>query len=239
MASVSFRKLGKNYGALPIVKDIDLEIADGEFVVFVGPSGCGKSTTLRMLAGLESITSGEIRIGDRVVNTLPPRERDIAMVFQDYALYPHKTVRENMGFSLKVRGVEARRRGETHRRRSRDARHLASARAPARPALRRPAPTSRDGPRYRAPAPGLPVRRAAFEPRRQIARPSPHRDQEAAPDHLDHDHLRHPRPSRGDDPRRPHRDPEGRATSSRSAPRTRSTTARPASSSAASSAPRR
>ncbi|MDO1582858.1 ABC transporter ATP-binding protein [Rhizobium oryzicola] len=105
MASVSLRKLEKSYGALRIVKGIDLDIRDGEFVVFVGPSGCGKSTTLRMVAGLESITDGEIRIGERVVNKLAPRERDIAMVFQDYALYPHKTVRENMGFSLKVRGV--------------------------------------------------------------------------------------------------------------------------------------
>lgn len=107
MASVSLRKLDKSYGALRIVKGIDLEIQDGEFVVFVGPSGCGKSTTLRMVAGLESISGGEIRIGDRVVNKLAPRERDIAMVFQDYALYPHKTVRENMGFSLKVRGIPA------------------------------------------------------------------------------------------------------------------------------------
>ena len=106
MGAVSFRKLGKSYGALRIVKDIDLEIGDGEFVVLVGPSGCGKSTTLRMLAGLETITSGEVRIGDRVVNDLQPRERDIAMVFQDYALYPHKTVRDNLGFSLKVRGVD-------------------------------------------------------------------------------------------------------------------------------------
>jgi multiple sugar transport system ATP-binding protein len=105
MASVSLKKLDKSYGALRIVKGIDLEIADGEFVVFVGPSGCGKSTTLRMVAGLETITGGEICIGDRPVNKLPPRERDIAMVFQDYALYPHKTVRENMGFSLKVRGT--------------------------------------------------------------------------------------------------------------------------------------
>ncbi|HEU0222480.1 MAG TPA: sn-glycerol-3-phosphate ABC transporter ATP-binding protein UgpC [Paracoccaceae bacterium] len=105
MASVSFRKLHKSYGALPIVKDIDLEIGDREFVVLVGPSGCGKSTTLRMLAGLESITSGEIRIGDVVVNDKAPRERDIAMVFQDYALYPHKSVRENMAFSLRVRGL--------------------------------------------------------------------------------------------------------------------------------------
>ncbi|CAN7725245.1 ABC transporter ATP-binding protein (plasmid) [Ensifer adhaerens] len=108
MASVSLRKLEKSYGSLRIVKGVDLEIADGEFVVFVGPSGCGKSTTLRMVAGLESITGGEIRIGETLVNRLPPRERDIAMVFQDYALYPHKTVRENMGFSLKVHGVASR-----------------------------------------------------------------------------------------------------------------------------------
>jgi multiple sugar transport system ATP-binding protein len=107
MSSVSFRKLEKSYGALRIVKRIDLEIADREFVVLVGPSGCGKSTTLRMLAGLESISGGEIHIGERVVNKLPPRERDIAMVFQDYALYPHKTVYENMAFSLKVRGIPA------------------------------------------------------------------------------------------------------------------------------------
>jgi multiple sugar transport system ATP-binding protein len=105
MASVSFRKLRKSYGALPIVKGIDLEIADREFVVLVGPSGCGKSTTLRMLAGLEAISDGEIRIGDTVVNDKAPRERDIAMVFQDYALYPHKSVRDNMAFSLRVRGT--------------------------------------------------------------------------------------------------------------------------------------
>lgn len=107
MGSVAFRKLVKSYGSLDIVKAIDLEIASGEFVVLVGPSGCGKSTTLRMLAGLESISGGEIRIADRRVNELQPRERDIAMVFQDYALYPHKTVRENLGFSMKIRKVPA------------------------------------------------------------------------------------------------------------------------------------
>jgi len=105
MASVSLRRLHKSFGTLQIVKGVDLEIADGEFVVLVGPSGCGKSTTLRMIAGLETISAGEVLIGDRIVNKLPPRERDVAMVFQDYALYPHKTVRENMGFSLKVRGA--------------------------------------------------------------------------------------------------------------------------------------
>jgi multiple sugar transport system ATP-binding protein len=107
MASVSFRGLTKSFGPIQIVKAIDLEIADREFVVLVGPSGCGKSTTLRMVAGLESISGGEIRIGDVVVNSLQPRERDIAMVFQDYALYPHKTVRENMAFSLRVRRMPA------------------------------------------------------------------------------------------------------------------------------------
>ncbi|GHC72687.1 ABC transporter ATP-binding protein [Limoniibacter endophyticus] len=105
MAAVSFRGLSKNYGAAHILKGIDLDITDGEFLVLIGPSGCGKSTTLRLLAGLEDITSGEIRIGDELVNNLRPRDRDIAMVFQDYALYPHKSVRDNLGFGLKVRGV--------------------------------------------------------------------------------------------------------------------------------------
>src|ERR1041385_3461274 len=84
------------------VRDVDLEIADGEFVILVGPSGCGKSTTLNMIAGLEDITSGELRIGGQVVNNKTPKDRDIAMVFQSYALYPHMTVRENMGFALKL-----------------------------------------------------------------------------------------------------------------------------------------
>jgi multiple sugar transport system ATP-binding protein len=107
MASVDFRGLEKSFGSLRIVKGIDLAIADGEFIVLVGPSGCGKSTMLRMLAGLEGISGGEIRIGERRVNDLPPRERDVAMVFQDYALYPHKSVYENMAFSLRVRSVPA------------------------------------------------------------------------------------------------------------------------------------
>ncbi|MHB2267325.1 ABC transporter ATP-binding protein [Aliihoeflea sp. PC F10.4] len=105
MATVSLKKLGKSYGVVDVVKGIDCEIRDGEFVVLVGPSGCGKSTTLRMIAGLEPISSGEVHIGERLVNALPPRARDVAMVFQDYALYPHKTVYENMAFSLKVRGT--------------------------------------------------------------------------------------------------------------------------------------
>ena len=102
MAQVQLKNVVKKYGALGVVHSINLDIAEGEFVVLVGPSGCGKSTTLRMVAGLEDITGGEILIGDRVVNDLPPRERNLAMVFQNYALYPHMTVRENLGFSLKI-----------------------------------------------------------------------------------------------------------------------------------------
>src|SRR6185312_1959539 len=104
MVKVSIRALNKKYdNGFHAVKDVDLEIRDKEFLVLVGPSGCGKTTTLRMVAGLEEITSGEILIGDRVVNELPPMDRDIAMVFQNYALYPHKTVFDNMAFGLQMR----------------------------------------------------------------------------------------------------------------------------------------
>jgi multiple sugar transport system ATP-binding protein len=105
MANVSIRRLNKKYdNGFHAVKDVDLEIRDKEFLVLVGPSGCGKTTTLRMVAGLEEITAGEIRIGDTVVNDLPPMDRDIAMVFQNYALYPHKSVFANMAFGLQMRG---------------------------------------------------------------------------------------------------------------------------------------
>jgi len=102
MATVRFERLTKSYGSIPVVTDLDLELPDGSFTVLVGPSGCGKSTSLRMLAGLESVTSGTIRIGDRDVTNLQPRERDIAMVFQNYALYPHLSVRENIAFPLRA-----------------------------------------------------------------------------------------------------------------------------------------
>ena len=103
MASVDVVDIRKAYGSQEVIHGVSASIADGEFVILVGPSGCGKSTLLRMIAGLEPITSGRIRIGDRVVNDLAPKDRDIAMVFQNYALYPHKTVFENMGFALKLR----------------------------------------------------------------------------------------------------------------------------------------
>ncbi|MFY8085367.1 MAG: ABC transporter ATP-binding protein [Rubrivivax sp.] len=108
MATVSFRDIHKAYGKVKVLHGIGFDIADGEFVVLVGPSGCGKSTLLRMLAGLEEITGGEICIDDKVVNDLDSKDRDIAMVFQSYALYPHMTVRENMGFSLKLRKADSR-----------------------------------------------------------------------------------------------------------------------------------
>jgi multiple sugar transport system ATP-binding protein len=105
MASVDIRGVRKAYGGHAVIHGVDVSIPDGAFVVLVGPSGCGKSTLLRMIAGLEEITGGEIAIGDKVVNDVPPKARDIAMVFQNYALYPHMTVAENMGFSLKLRGA--------------------------------------------------------------------------------------------------------------------------------------
>ncbi len=105
MASVAIRDVRKAFGTTHVIHGVNISITDGEFVVLVGPSGCGKSTLLRMIAGLENISGGEIRIGDRVVNHVPPKERDIAMVFQNYALYPHMTVADNMAFSLKLRGA--------------------------------------------------------------------------------------------------------------------------------------
>jgi len=103
VASVTYRHVYKRFGDVDAVSDLNIEIPDGEFLVFVGPSGCGKSTSLRMLAGLEEISEGEILIGDRVVNNVAPKDRDIAMVFQSYALYPHMTVYDNMAFGLRLR----------------------------------------------------------------------------------------------------------------------------------------
>ena len=107
MAQITFDNVSKTYeGSYAAVRDLDLDIVDGEFMVLVGPSGCGKSTALRMIAGLEEITDGELRINGRLANGLAPRDRDIAMVFQSYALYPHLTVAQNIAFGLKVRGAK-------------------------------------------------------------------------------------------------------------------------------------
>ena len=181
MASVTIRKVEKYFGTTHVIRGVSIDIADGEFCVLVGPSGCGKSTLLRMIAGLEEISEGEIDIGGRVVNNIPPKERDIAMVFQNYALYPHMTVRDNMAFSLmlakrpKSRDRGAREEGRRHPRPRPVSRSISA------PALGRAAPARRDGPRDRAQSAGVPVRRAAVEPRREAARPDAHRDQGAAP----------------------------------------------------------
>ena len=239
MAQVTLRKVVKYYDEVEAVSAIDLDIADKEFVVLVGPSGCGKSTTLRMIAGLEEITGGEIAVDGEVVNDVPPKDRDMAMVFQNYALYPHMTVYQNMSFGLRLkhypegRDREARAGGGPH------PRHHGAARSQAAPALRRPAPARRDGPRDRAQSEGVPVRRAAVQPRRQAARADAHRDQARAPEGAHHHGLRHARPGRGDDARRPRRGDERAARSSRSARRTTSITRRRRASSRASSARRR
>ena len=102
MANVQFENLFKNYGDVKAVEDFNLKIADGEFIVLVGPSGCGKSTTLRMIAGLEDITAGNIYIDDSLINKVHPKDRDIAMVFQNYALYPHLSVKDNISFGLRA-----------------------------------------------------------------------------------------------------------------------------------------
>jgi multiple sugar transport system ATP-binding protein len=127
------------------VTDLNIDVGDGELLVFVGPSGCGKTTALRMVAGLESITEGEIRIGDRVVNDVPPRDRDVAMVFQSYALYPHLTVRDNIGFGLALRKVP---KDEMRKQVEEAARVLGlrTTRPQAAQSFRRPAPTGGNGP---------------------------------------------------------------------------------------------
>ncbi len=172
MAQVHLRGVKKTYDdKLEVIHGVDIDIADGEFVVIVGPSGCGKSTLLRMVAGLERITGGEIAIGDRVVNELEPKERDIAMVFQNYALYPH-IERGPTTWPTASRSA-AGPKAEIDRRVRKAAKILelgTAPAAPAAPALGRPAPARRHGPRHRARARGVPVRRAALQPRRQAAR---------------------------------------------------------------------
>ena len=188
MASVAIRDVYKSFGSTEILHGVSIDIVDGEFVTLVGPSGCGKSTLLRMIAGLEGISRGEIAIGERVVNNVAPKERDIAMVFQNYALYPHMTVGENMAFSLMLKNAP---KAESDARVQRAAEILgliAAAVALSAPALRRPAPARRHGPRHRARPAGLPVRRAAvsnLDAKLRVAHAR--RDQGTAPAAEDHD----------------------------------------------------
>jgi len=163
MASVTLEKVKKDYGVVRVLNEVDLKIADGEFVVLVGPSGCGKSTLLRMIAGLEEVSGGDIRIGERVVNDVAPKDRDIAMVFQSYALYPHMNVSSNMGFSLMLRkadktSIETRVDG-------------AAKRLGLEPLLERLPRQLSGGQRHRARSAGVPVRRAAVQSGCQAAHP--------------------------------------------------------------------
>jgi ABC-type lipoprotein export system ATPase subunit len=205
MAGIAIRGVQKTFGKVPVIHGIDLEFGDGEFVVLVGPSGCGKSTLLRMIAGLEGVTGGEIAIGDRVVNDLPPRDRDVAMVFQDYALYPHKSVYDNMAFGLRMRRSPK----EEIAARVKEASdvlqigHLLE---------RKPGQLS-GGQRQRVAMGRAIVRRPQVflfdeplsNPRRAAAWRGAGGDQEAAPALRHHHRVRDPRSGGGHDARRPHR----------------------------------
>ena len=169
--AIRIERVTKVYdGDVLAVDDVSLEVADGEFMVLVGPSGCGKSTLLRVIAGLEQVTKGRVWIGDDDVTTLEPPDRDIAMVFQSYALYPHKTVRENLAFGLRRRKV--READEIAERVDRMAAMLGLGELhgpQARGAVGRPAPAGRDGPGAGPRAARVPHGRAALEPRREAA----------------------------------------------------------------------
>ena len=179
MSDLKITHLFKRYGNVEILKDVNLDIKSGEFIVFVGPSGCGKSTLLRCISGLETISAGTLEIDGRVVNDVAPSKRGIAMVFQSYALYPHMTVYDNMAYALKLQNLsKAEHRPESTRRCRKAAAHAISS-ASAQGAVRRAAPARRYRPRHRPRSAGLPVRRAALQPRRGAPRPDAHRDQPA------------------------------------------------------------
>ena len=202
MGGIRLEQTTKVYpNGVKAIDAVSLDIRDGEFMVLVGPSGCGKSTLLRMIAGLEEVTEGRILIGERDVTQLRPRDRDIAMVFQNYALYPHMSVDENLGFGLKLRRVAKPERESRVRQVSGTLGLKALLDRQAGVSLRRPAATGGDGTRDGARAKGVPDGRAALESRRQAARRHAGRaDAAARPARCDHG-LRHPRPGRGDDPR--------------------------------------
>ena len=199
MAGLEIDRVVKRFGNVEVIHGVSIRIEDGEFVVLVGPSGCGKSTLLRMIAGLDTISSGIVRIGGRVVNNVAPKDRDIAMVFQNYALYPHMTVARNMSFALEL----------AHAPKSEIAAKVAKAAEilGLQPLLERLPRQLSGGQRQRVamgraivrdPA-RLSVRRAAVQSRRQTARPDAGGDQTLAAAAVGDDRLCHARPDRGDD----------------------------------------
>ena len=199
MATITYEHVTKRFDDTVAVDDLNIDITDGEFLVLVGPSGCGKTTALRMLAGLEDVTDGRIHIGDRVVNNVAPGKRNLAMVFQSYALYPHMTVYANLAFSLKNFKVPKAEIDRRVREAGGHPRARKAAQAQAEAALRRAATARRARSRDRARAGGVPDGRAALEPRRGAARPDAGRDPQAPDAPRDDDDLRDTRPGRGDD----------------------------------------
>ena len=199
MATLSIKGVRKSFGVVEVLNNIDIELEDGGFLVLLGPSGCGKSTLLSIIAGLEPSSGGDVVIGERNVNNVHPKDRNIAMVFQSYALYPTMSVKRNIGFGLEMRKVPEAEREAGVQAGGGAAADRASARAQARAALGRPAPARRHGPRHRARPGPVPVRRAAQQPRCQAARRDAHRDQAPARPAGHHHRLRHARPDRGDD----------------------------------------
>ena len=203
--AIEVQNLHVGYGATPVLHGIDLAVAPGEFVAILGSSGCGKTTLLRTIAGFQKASAGAIRLSGRDVANLAPEKRDIAMVFQSYALWPHMTVLGNIGYGLRLRGVP-RRRGAAAGRRDADApQPLGPRGAQGHEPLRRPAPARGARPRARDRPAAAAARRAAVEPRRQGARAAAPRDQGAAEPPRLHRDPRHPRPRGGDDHGRPHR----------------------------------
>ena len=179
MGRIALEQVSKSFGEIEVIPPLDLEIDDGEFAVFVGPSGCGKSTLLRLVAGLEDVSGGVIKIDDRDVTRVPPAKRGLAMVFQSYALYPHMTVRKNIAFPLRMAGLDRQPRLIKEKRRGgREATLNLSDYLDRRPgaALGRSAPARRNRPRHRARAGRVSLRRAALQPRRGAAREHAARD---------------------------------------------------------------
>src|SRR5579872_6052563 len=202
MATLTLDAVRKSYGDREVVHGVSCAVADGELVVVVGPSGCGKSTLLRMVAGLETVTAGTVAIDGRVVNGIEPKDRDIAMVFQNYALSAYERVRQHGLRAAHAQHAASRDQGPGRpRRRYPATRRPAAAQTAA--IVGRAAAAGGDGPGDRARPEGVPVRRAAVEPRRQVARPDAGRDQAAAAGARHHLALRDARPGRGDDPGRP------------------------------------